>query len=68
MPVSESDMRAADKYRKNNCRDFTLRTNRKFDEDIIVWLESIENKQGYLKNLIREDMKKHGFVPEETNE
>lgn len=30
------------------------------DTDIIEKLESLENKQQYIKNLIREDMKKGG--------
>jgi hypothetical protein len=33
-----------------------LRLNKKTDADCINKLESVENKQGYIKNLIRDDM------------
>ena len=35
---------------------FNLNTNT--DQDIIEYLESLDNVNGYLKRLIREDMKK----------
>jgi hypothetical protein len=37
-----------------------LDLNRNTDSDIISFLETCENKQGYIKKLIREDMKKTG--------
>ena len=65
MNVSESNYRASQKYQKEKCRKISLLLNKKIDEDILVWLDSQENKVGYLKKLIREDMARQGFeMPE----
>lgn len=45
------------KYDKENTIQVRLKLNKKTDADIIEKLNSVENKQGYLKNLIREDAK-----------
>lgn len=48
-------------YDKENTRRINLKLNNKTDADIIQVLESVKNAegiQGYLKRLIREDMKK----------
>ena len=46
------------KYAKEYTTQQSFKLNRKTDADILKWLESIPNKQGYIKALIREDMKK----------
>lgn len=62
---NEAGKRASQKYRMEKCKKITLELNKKLDEDILVWLDSQENKQGYLKQLIRADMQAHGFsLPE----
>lgn len=43
-------------YIKQNQRQFMLKVNRKTDPDMVAWLESKENVQAYLKDLIRADM------------
>ncbi len=69
MNVRESDYRASRKYRSANCRQINIELNKKLDEDVLVWLDSQENKQGYLKKLIREDMERQGFtLPEKKEE
>lgn len=45
-------------YRKNNCKQVILLFNVNTDDDIINYLKTIENKNSYFKNLIRNDMKK----------
>lgn len=45
------------KYDKNNTIQIKMKLNIKTDADIIEFLETIENRQGYLKELIRNDMK-----------
>lgn len=45
-------------YDRENTRRINLKLNLKTDADIIQKLESVENIQGYLKRLIREDIKK----------
>lgn len=44
------------KYNKTHLRQVKFALNVGTDADIISWLDSIENKQGYLKALIRADM------------
>ena len=47
-----------------NCRRFVLKLTRSTDADIIALLENKENKQGYIKRLIRRDLEqKKGFEP-----
>ena len=43
-------------YNKENTVQVALRLNKNTDEDIIKWLNNQENKQGYIKYLIREDI------------
>lgn len=45
-------------YDRENTRRINLKLNLKTDADIIQKLESVENIQGYLKQLIREDIEK----------
>ena len=58
--VSEARKRANRKYDKENTRQITIKLNLNTDADILDWLSRVENRQGYLKRLIREDMAKEG--------
>lgn len=49
--------KASIKYNAKNVKQFKLNLNLKTDQDIISHLESVDNKQGYVKDLIRKDMK-----------
>lgn len=54
---------ATAQYDRENTRRINLKLNNKTDADIIQRLEEMketEGIQGYLKRLIREDMKKAG--------
>ena len=44
-------------YVKKKCKQITLMLNLENDKDIIEWMEKQENKNAYLKELIRKDMK-----------
>lgn len=44
------------KYDKTHCKFYTLKFNLETDSDIIAKLETVESKQGYIKQLIREDI------------
>lgn len=46
------------KYEKENLRQIRLKINRKTEPELLEWIEKKDNIQGYIKNLIREDMKK----------
>lgn len=49
---------AQTKYDKANTRTFSLKFNKKTDEELINKLLSEKNVQGYLKSLIRKDIKR----------
>lgn len=44
------------KYNKAHLRQVKFALNIGTDADILAWLDTVENKQGYLKALIRADM------------
>ena len=53
---TESQIKASIKYNKENTVQISLKLNRTTDADLIDSLNSIENKQGYIKELIRRDI------------
>lgn len=59
MKATKAQLKATAKYQKANTRMFTLRLNINTDMDIINKLEQVENKQGYIKQLIRTDIAGH---------
>ena len=48
--------KAAAEWDKANTKQFKVKLNRNTDSDIIDMFATVENKQGYLKHLIRADM------------
>lgn len=53
---SEAKIRASAKYDKNNTRLIQMKLNKKTDADILAHLDAMDNRQGYIKELIRKDM------------
>ena len=53
---TESQIKASIKYNKENTVQISLKLNRTTDADLIESLNRIENKQGYIKELIRRDI------------
>jgi hypothetical protein len=45
-------------YKKNQVKQIKIELNRNTENDLIQHLEKQPNKQGYIKRLIIEDMKK----------
>jgi len=45
-------------YNREHVKQIKLALNLKTDADIISRLQTVDNIQGYIKQLIREDMKK----------
>lgn len=43
-------------YNKEHTQRVAIKLNKKTDADILAWLELQSNKQGYIKQLIRDDM------------
>lgn len=44
-------------YEKTNTQGFYIKLNKKTDADLIEALRACTNKQGYIKALIRDDLK-----------
>ena len=64
MADTEAQKRAKRKYNREKTTNITFRLYQT-DADILKHLQAQENKQGYIKSLIREDMKRQGL---ESNE
>ena len=56
--ATEAQKRASKKYNNQHTKIINIRLNLATDEDVLVQLDSVENKAGYIKKLIREDIKK----------
>ena len=56
MAVSESQKKAVEKYDRANTKQIKFKFNLKTDADILKKLDEVENKQGYIKELIRRDI------------
>ena len=55
---TEARLRANAKYDAKATRQVMLKLNIKTDADILRKLDSVGNKQGYIKDLIRKDIEK----------
>ena len=49
-------------YMKENVQQIKFTINKKTEGDLLKWVNYQDNKQGYIKNLIREDMEKRMFT------
>ena len=49
---------AQERYDKANTTQFKMKLNTKTDADILEWFDKQENKQGKVKQLIREEIRK----------
>lgn len=45
---------------QKNTRRFAMKLSKSKDNDIIEFLDSLDNVQGYLRELIRKDIKNRG--------
>ena len=53
----EAQMRANKKYDAENTVQINLKLNLNTDADILQKLNEVDNRQGYIKDLIRKDIK-----------
>jgi len=60
--VTKAQLNAQYKYDKANTQQIVLKLNTKSDSDILAKLQSENNKQGYIKDLIRKNMRNTGDV------
>ena len=67
MSKSEAQKRATLKYDKQWAKQILLKLNKKTDADILQKLDEVGNKQGYIKGLIREDIKNETNINNEES-
>ena len=53
--TSKSQLKASAKYDKTHTKGIYLKLNKETDKDIIDFLAGVDNVQGYIKQLIRND-------------
>lgn len=58
-PTANAHTRANNKYNKANTKQYQIRLNLKTDADLIAKMDSVPNKLGYIKELIRADIEKN---------
>lgn len=56
MAVSDAQKKAQAKYDAANMRHYSIKLHKVNDADIIERLDAVENKQDYIKILIRKDI------------
>lgn len=49
---------AQEKYQKENIIRVVLKLNKKTDADLLEWLETLDNKQGTIKEILRQHINK----------
>ena len=57
--TSKSQLKASAKYDKTNTKQIVLKLNLRTDALILWWLDQQSNKQGYIKQLIADDINEH---------
>ncbi len=55
--VSEAQRRASRKYDQANTKNYPIKINKKTEKELFDHLESCNNVNGYVKELIKQDMK-----------
>ena len=56
--ATEAQIKAQAKYDSENTRQVHLKLNLRTDGEVLEKLDSVPSKQGYIKELIRADLKK----------
>ena len=56
--ATDAQRKASMKYDKENTKDVRVKLNKRTDADIIEYLEACSNKQGEIKRLIREEIRR----------
>ena len=56
--MADKNYKYTQKYDKNNTTKVSLKLNLKTDADILAYLDTVDNKQGTIKRLIREEIER----------
>ena len=59
MAYSQAKNKQQQESDKRNCVQVKFKFTKSTDADILEWLSALDNKQGYIKRLIREDIARH---------
>ena len=59
MAYSQEKNKQQQKSDAKNCVQVKFKFTKSTDADILEWLSALDNKQGYIKRLIREDIARH---------
>ena len=59
---SYAQQKASQKYDKSHTKSVLLKLNLASDADILTRLDEVNNKQGYIKNLVRDDIRGRGSI------
>lgn len=60
--TTEARKKANAKYDRTHTRSVMLKLNTQTDADVLMKLDEVENRQGYIKHLIRRDLQDEGEV------
>ena len=63
MAKAESRIKAQAKYDASHCKHYSLKYNIFIDKEVVEKLSSVPNMQGYIRQLVREDLSRTGSVP-----
>ena len=66
--MAKSHSIAQAKYDSAHCKYYSFKFNLENDSDIIEQLNNVESKQGYIKQLIRDDIARTRSVPKAEKE
>lgn len=55
--TTDAQKKASERYDKANTKLITLKLNKRTDSDVLDRLDEVPSKQGYIKRLIRDDIK-----------
>ena len=59
MSYNQAKNKQQQKSDAKNCVQVKFKFTKSTDADILEWLSALDNKQGYVKRLIREDIARH---------
>ena len=62
--VSEAKRKANAKSDKKNSKVITIKFSKNKDKEILDYLDNLDNKAGYIKELIEDDLKSKGIIKE----
>lgn len=60
--ATDAQRKANAKYDKTHTQSVMLKLNKQTDADVLGMLESVDNRQGYIKDLIRQDLRGNGEI------